>query len=177
MGIEIKPRTYEFNLTDMAGGAVGAFAAHRVASSVTRSTGLAVVADATGATVGGKLTRIPSFLGSVLGSAGARQAGGNGTAAALSAHLAGKAAAAAPHAERALGEIADGSGNAIARGAAKVGETALHEAPGAIGATLGAKGANTLARALVWGVAMPLGAILGATITGAVAPEVSWSND
>jgi hypothetical protein len=173
----VKHRNYEMSVTAVTGGSVGAFAAHRFASNVVNSTGMAVVADTAGSSVGGKLTRIPAIMGRFMAASAARNHGASETQSALSAHIGGKVATAAPKAEAALGTIADTADNVVARGAAKLGDTALHEAPGAIGAIAGAKLSNGVARLLVYGVGVPLGALAGGTLAAAVLPEITWTND
>jgi hypothetical protein len=177
MGIEVHHRSYELSLTSVAGGTAGALIGGHVASNIVHSTGLAVVADATGATLGGRLKRIPSIVGSALGSAAARRQGASPAAAALSAHVAGKLTGMAPQAESALGDLAASGEHAATRAAAKVGETALHEAPGALGAIAGAKLSNFTARGLVWGLGAPVGAFLVGSLASALLPDVTWSSN
>jgi len=176
MGFNVEPRRYEMNLTAVAGGSVGAFAAAKLGDQVARSPWLAAGSDSVAAGVGGRMRKVPQILAGALGSAAARSHGADDTASALGAHLSRKAARHAPTLGDALGAVADGASNKAVRAAAGAGAFALHEAPGAVGAVAGAKLLRPVPPFAVRIGSLAAGAIIGGLLLQSVAPAITWTN-
>ena len=175
MGIE--HRTYNFDATAVAGGAVTAFVALSATRGFVDSAIGQAATDTVGARVGGKITRVPRMAGALAGAWVARNQGLGDASAALASRYAGEAAERLPLAQRLVEEVAETASSGAVRTGAGLTAAGLREAPSAVGAIVGAKLAGWGAGKLLPAVAFAGAAAVGGVVTTWIAPsyDVSFS--